>query len=144
MARDGATSVVCADMDLRFLELTAKKASDMSDHSTLEKLLLFRKVPHDSPELAPGEVDLFVTKNTYHHLHKRSEYLMLVKKGLAHGGKAVIVDFKKMDTPLGPPLAMRVSELVVAQELELAGFKKINVDSTTFTQHYIIEGTNED
>jgi predicted nicotinamide N-methyase len=144
MARAGATSVVCADMDLRFLEFAAKRATEMQDHAALEKQLLFRKVPHDSPELAPREVDLFVTKDTYHHLHKRSEYLMLVKKGLAVDGRVVIVDFKKKESPNGPPLEMRVSEMVVAQELELAGFKKVNIDSTTFAHHYVIEAINEE
>ena len=74
------------------------------------------------PGLRPAEADRVLTVDTYHHIADRTAYFSAVKAGVKPGGKLVIVDFKKEETPMGPPVAERLTPEQVAAELSGAGF----------------------
>jgi hypothetical protein len=51
----------------------------------------------------------------------------------------VIVDFKKEETPPGPPPELRLSAKEIEAELRSAGFTIKSVDTTTLPYQYIIK-----
>jgi cyclopropane fatty-acyl-phospholipid synthase-like methyltransferase len=91
----------------------------------------------DSPAI-PGPVDLVFVCDTYHHIEQRTAYFQKVAASLAPGGRLVIVDFKAIDTPVGPPLAMRVAPSQIDAELAPAGFKRASLDEATLPHQYIV------
>mgnify|MGYP006266490569 CR=1 FL=1 len=132
LAERGA-QVIAADVDDRFLEyISDKKRKRGVDNLTT------RKVPYDSPGLSPQEVDAAIIINTYHHINERIAYFAQVKQGLKPGGQLLVVDYKKEDTPHGPPMNHRMSAETVERELKEAGFQQIRIDPTTLTYQYMV------
>ncbi len=81
-----------------------------------------RIVKADDPELAPESVDIIFICDTYHHIEERVMYLANLKKALKPNGRIVIVEFYKRETPVGPPLEMKLSEETVREEFRQAGY----------------------
>ena len=77
----------------------------------------------DDPLLADASVDRFFICDTWHHIENRDPYLGLMKKMLKPGGEVVMVDFKKAETPVGPPQEMRIDRADLVKEMEKGGFK---------------------
>lgn len=76
----------------------------------------------DDPLLADGSVDRFFICNTWHHIENRARYLALLKKMLRPGGEVIMLDFKKEETPAGPPLEMRIDRADLVEEMKESGF----------------------
>jgi len=77
----------------------------------------------DDPLLADASVDRFFICDTWHHIENRDRYLALLKKMLKPGGQIVMVDFKKEQTPMGPPMEMRIERDDLVKEMEKNGFR---------------------
>ena len=77
----------------------------------------------DDPLLADASVDRFFICDTWHHIENRDRYLALLKKMLKPGGQIVMVDFKKEQTPMGPPMEMRIDRADLVKEMEKNGFR---------------------
>lgn len=77
----------------------------------------------DDPLLADASIDRFFICDTWHHIENHANYLGLMKKMLKPGGQVVMIDFKKAETPVGPPMEMRISRDVLLKEMEADGFK---------------------
>jgi cyclopropane fatty-acyl-phospholipid synthase-like methyltransferase len=110
----------------------------LSERATRENLPPLKAVlatPSD-PSI-PAPVDVVFTCNTYHHIEDRTAYFRKVAASLAPGGRLVIVDFKAMDTPVGPPLAMRIAPAQLDAELSAAGFQRASLDESTLPHQYI-------
>ena len=134
LAEAGAR-VIAADVDDRFLDYIKKKKKSLNLSDSIVEL---RKVPYNSPELVEYEVDVVLIVNTYHHIENRSEYFKKVKTGLKDDGRLVVIDFQKIELPVGPPLEMKLSPSEVESELDLAGFKEFSVDSTLLPYQCIL------
>ena len=130
MAQKGA-SVLALDVDDQFLNYI-----DTHSHDSLN--IITRKVPFDSPQLDSAEVDVVIVVDTYHHIENRYEYFRDVWRGMKAGGQLMIVDFKKKETPHGPPKEMRIEGFEVMRELQKAGFIKVVIDVKTLDYQYII------
>lgn len=61
------------------------------------------------PLLPRGACDVVLVVNTYHHFPDGPAYLRRLAASLRPGGRIVNVDFEKRPTPMGPPVARRVS-----------------------------------
>jgi SAM-dependent methyltransferase len=103
------------------------------------------KLPNLTPVLGtaadpaiPAAVDVIFLCDTYHHIDERTAYFRKVAASLAPGGRLVIVDFKKTETPVGPPLAMRVEPSRIDAELAPAGFRRASLDEATLPHQYIV------
>lgn len=133
---EAGARVIAADVDERFLSLIKEKQASLPRMAVggVET----RLVPYDSPSILPGELDIFFTVNTYHHIEDRVAYLKQVHQGLKSGGKAVIVDFFKADLPVGPPMDIKLSEEQVKAELLQAGFTDVRIDTQSLFYQYII------
>ncbi len=94
-------------------------------------------LPHD-PKLKPAEADVVLIVNTYTYIEDNVNYLKNLKRGIAKGGKIVIIDFKKRYTPVGPPIRNRVALGEVEQDLVGAGYQQIQSDDKTLDYQYII------
>ena len=134
LAKTGA-HVIAADVDQRFLDYITNKREKLGlndDHVSV------KKVPYDSPDLKNNEVDKAIIVNTYHHIEDRSAYFSKVKKGLKANGELIVIDFFKKETPMGPPVKMKMSEEQVVAELKAAGFEQFDVNQKLLPYQYII------
>lgn len=135
MVKAGAKKVIAADVDDRFQKYILDKKTKLS---ISDDQLELRKVPYESPNLADNEVDIALIVNTYHHIEDRSAYFTKVKKGLKPGGKLVVIDFFKKETPMGPPVEMKLSADTVRGELKKAGFTTFEVMEDVLEYQYIL------
>jgi arsenite methyltransferase len=77
----------------------------------------------DDPLLADASIDRFLICDTWHHIENHPRYLGLLKKMLKADGQVVMIDFKKTETPVGPPLEMRIDRGDLLREMETNGFR---------------------
>jgi ubiquinone/menaquinone biosynthesis C-methylase UbiE len=129
-----AGKVIAIDIDERFLRYIEDKKRKRKTGTNIET----RRTAPDSPGLKKAEADVVLIVDTFHHIDDRVKYLKTLKKGLRKKGALVIVDFKKEKTPVGPPLALRLTEAEVESELKAAGFRSIAIDRGTLPYQYIV------
>lgn len=77
----------------------------------------------DDPLLADASINRFFICDTWHHINDHSRYLACLRKMLQSDGQVVMIDFKKIKTPLGPPLEMRIDRDDLVREMETNGFR---------------------
>jgi ubiquinone/menaquinone biosynthesis C-methylase UbiE len=77
----------------------------------------------DDPHLPPGEFDLVMIVNTYHHFPDGPAFLRRVAKALRPGGRMVGIDFDKRETPVGPPVDHRVAREEFLRDARRAGLR---------------------
>jgi predicted methyltransferase len=77
----------------------------------------------DDPLLADRSVNRFFFSDSWHHIENQTKYLSLVKRMLKPGGEVVMVDFHKKETPVGPPLEMRIARDDLIKQMEKNGFR---------------------
>ena len=130
-----AARVIGIDIDQRFLDYIRQKKETQKLGGNIET----RLTTPDSPGLRDGEADVVLIVDTIHHIENRTEYLRKLKRGLRNGGVLVIVDFKKHETPAGPPVEFRLSADELKTELEAAGFKVAPADMETLPYQYVIK-----
>jgi ubiquinone/menaquinone biosynthesis C-methylase UbiE len=95
------------------------------------------KVPPHDPLLIDGSLDLAFVCDVYHHIEERDGYLRKLRKAVKPDGRVVIVDFYRKETPVGPPLSMRLSEETVRKELREAGLE-VTEELTFLPYQYIL------
>jgi ubiquinone/menaquinone biosynthesis C-methylase UbiE len=76
----------------------------------------------DDPLLTDSSIDRFFICDTWHHIENHDRYLALLKKMLRPGGQVVMIDFKKAETPVGPPMEMRIDRDDLVKEMDRNGF----------------------
>jgi predicted methyltransferase len=91
----------------------------------------------EDPLLADASVDRFFICDTWHHVGGHAKYLALLKKMLKPGGQVVMVDFKKTETPLGPPQEMRIDRDDLVKEMEKNGFR-LDAEHTFLPYQYFL------
>lgn len=130
-----AAKVIAIDIDKRFLDYIEQKKQTQKIGANIET----RLTAPDSPGLKPSEADIILIVDTLHHIENRIEYLKKLKNDLRKGGVLVIVDFKKEQTPVGPPVELRLAEEQVGSELRSAGFAVVSVDGDMLPYQYVIK-----
>lgn len=75
----------------------------------------------DDP-LLPRPVNRFLIVDVWHHIADQSAYLALMKKSLTPGGEVVMIDFKKEELPVGPPLNMKIAREDLIAQMQAHGF----------------------
>ena len=130
-----AAKVIAIDIDQRFLDYISQKKQTQKIDGNIET----RLTKPDSSGLKPREADMVLIVDTYHHINGRVEYLRRLKKCVRQDGVLVIIDFKKVKTPSGPPVELRVAEDQVESELKSAGFTIVSADRETLPYQYIVK-----
>lgn len=128
-----AEKVIALDIDTNFLQYINEQCAKHAREN-----VEVRHTPEHSPRLTPGEADAAIIVNTYHHIQNREAYFGQVAAGLKKGGKLLVVDFKAEETPMGPPVDMRIDPEVVIKELEAAGFVLQGIDRNLLPYQYVI------
>jgi len=77
----------------------------------------------DDPLLPNASVDRFVIVDTWHHIEDQPGYLAKMKRMLRPGGQVVMIDFQKVELPVGPPLAMKIARDDLVKQMGAAGFQ---------------------
>jgi len=109
-----AGKVYAVDIDEGLLAIVRKDAP--------ANLLTILAAP-DDPRLPEKSVDTIFFCDVLHHIDRRAAYLPKLLKALKPGGRVVNIDFYKKPLPLGPPMAMKLSEDQVIAEFSAAGFR---------------------
>jgi SAM-dependent methyltransferase len=113
MLPQGLVYAVDIEPDMvRYLEARAKREN-------LRNLTAVAGAP-DDPRL-PEKVDLILLVDVYHHIEDRARYFRKLSGSLRPGGRIAVIDFK-LDSPEGPPRAVRIAPDVVRTEMKAAGY----------------------
>ena len=133
---DRGARVVAIDIDPRALAWMDNEENDYSED--IQERFSTRLASEDNPNLEPGEADVILMVNTYGYIEDRVSYFTTLREGILPGGEIYIVDFKKVDTPIGPPLEERVASSTVSEELREAGYAIVEIDTTSLEYQYIL------
>lgn len=75
----------------------------------------------DDP-LLPQPVNRFLIVDVWHHIADQPAYLALMKTQLKPGGQVVMIDFKKEEIPVGPPMDMKIAREDLIAQMQANGF----------------------
>lgn len=109
----------------------------------LQDRLIIRLAEPNDPKLKSNEVDMVLLVNTYSYIQDRVNYFTRLNKAFRAGGIILIIDFKKKQTPFGPPVEERVDVTEVQKELKEAGYVVQKVDEESLDYQYIIKARIE-
>jgi ubiquinone/menaquinone biosynthesis C-methylase UbiE len=96
------------------------------------------KMGERSVPLPDGIADLIYMINLHHEL---DDQVMVIKESLRllkDGGKLMIIDWKKEETPEGPPLAIRVTDETIERQMLACGFTKIKKHAVLQYHNFLI------
>lgn len=119
-----AGKAIAVDIDAKLLEMAAQGAP--ANHATL-------LASAADPKLEPASVDTIFFCDVLHHISGRPAYYRKLLAALKPGGRVVMIDFHKRPLPVGPPVAMKLSDEEVIAEMEAAGMKLVRRE--TFLPH---------
>ena len=83
------------------------------------------KMEETQVPLEDGNADLVYMVNLHHELEDVASMMGEAYRLLKRGGTVLVMDWKKGETPSGPPQEIRVSESDIIRDVERAGFKDI-------------------
>jgi ubiquinone/menaquinone biosynthesis C-methylase UbiE len=98
------------------------------------------KMEESEVPLPDGIADLVYMIDVYHELEEPAKMLLEARRLLRKGGKLMIVDWKKQETPGGPPLHHRVAAQVIASHMAEGGFVDI-VSHEVLPYHCFLVGS---
>jgi ubiquinone/menaquinone biosynthesis C-methylase UbiE len=136
-----AKKVIAIDIDQRFIKYMNHRISDYPKN--LSSKFEARLASIDDPKLTDDEVQIVLVVNTYIYIQNRPKYFADLRKAISSNGKLLIVDFKNIKLPVGPPESIKLSGSQVVRELEQAGYKNVKLDNNTLEYQYIIQAENQ-
>jgi ubiquinone/menaquinone biosynthesis C-methylase UbiE len=83
------------------------------------------KMQESSVPLPEGMADLVYMINLHHELEEPEKVISEAYRLLKGGGILAIIDWKKEETPEGPPLSIRVSEDDIRRQIAAIGFSNV-------------------
>lgn len=131
-----AEKVIAIDIDQELISLMNQEK--MFYKQEIQNRIEARLADPDDPKLQDGEVDFIFLSNTYPYIENRIQYLKNLLPKFKHGGKIMIVDFKKKLTPFGPSQKNRMAQSEVEQEIISAGYNLLLSDDLKLEYQYII------
>lgn len=93
---------------------------------------------NDNPRIPAASVDAILIVDTLHHVDDRPAYLRRLRSALRPGGRIAVVDFKKEESDVGPPIAHRLAREQVLAEFELAGYRLVEEPAFLTYQYYLV------
>ena len=104
----------------------------------LQGIIIPLKMEESSVPLADGIANLVYMINLHHELE---DPVMILKESfriLRDGGKLIIIDWKKEETPEGPPLAIRVTEETIERQMLACDFTNIKKHAVLPYHNFLI------
>jgi len=96
------------------------------------------KMAESSVPLPDAMADLVYMINLHHELEQPQRILEEARRLLTRGGKLLIIDWKKEETPEGPPLELRVAEETIESQMLSAGFRDIKKYAFLPYHHFLV------
>lgn len=75
----------------------------------------------DDPKLPPNSLDVAILLSTYHEIAQPIDFIKKIKRALKPQGRLAILEFSD-ESPIGPPIQVRLPEELVIHEAQKAGF----------------------
>lgn len=88
--------------------------------------------------LPDGAIEALWTANTFHELDAPFEVMLEVRRVLRRDGRAFVIDWKREETPVGPPVEERVGVADVLETLRRAKFREIR-EHDVYPHHHVVE-----
>lgn len=132
-----AKKVIAIDIDPRFVTYLDSVRVNGLDEAYQDRLEP-RLAQPNNPNLRPNEVDVVTIVNTYMYIENRVAYLKTLQEGMAADARLLIIDFKKKNTPIGPPSDIRIPLYQVERELKEAGFKNVRTNDAALDYQYLV------
>lgn len=112
-------SVYALDINDEFLEIIKAKANN-------EKLFNIKtmKVLDTHYDIGAELVDLVILVTVLHEIENKDALLSELKRIIKNTGKIAIIEFRKQQTPMGPPVERRVGKDEVIKMCGRYGFNK--------------------
>ncbi len=92
----------------------------------------------DDPLLPDRAVNRFFFSESWHHIANQTKYLTLMKRMLKPGGEVVMIDFHKKETPVGPPMEMRIAREDLIKQMERNGFRLAKEHTFLPYQYFLV------
>lgn len=134
LAASGAL-VIAADIDQEFLDMIEEKRSKLNFDVEQVKT---KQISEKELNIESNSADIVLLVNVYHHITNRVDYFRRANSVLKKTGKIVIVDFYKKDLPVGPPKHHKISKEKILDELSVAGYKRLDINTELLDYQYII------
>ena len=96
------------------------------------------KMEENSLPLNDGIADLVYMINLHHELEQPVKLIVEACRLLEVGGMLAIIDWKKEETPEGPPVSIRVSEETIEHQMQGGGFGKIRKYGILPYHHFLV------
>ena len=96
------------------------------------------KMAESSVPLHDSIANLVYMINLHHELEDPVIILKESFRILRDGGKLIIIDWKKEETPEGPPLAIRVTDETIERQMLACGFTKIKKHAVLQYHNFLI------
>jgi len=94
----------------------------------------------DDPLLPPAACDVVLVVDTFHHFKDGVAFLWRLGASLKPGGRIVNVDFHKRETPVGPPMAARISREDFLATAKSAGLAVLGEQDFLPHQYLVVVG----
>lgn len=88
--------------------------------------------------LLPSCVDAACLANAFHELEAPVPSLREIKRILKPGGRLIVIDWKPIESPIGPPLSERVPLKMIYEALRAAGFEHLR-EHAVYPYHHVVE-----
>ncbi len=96
------------------------------------------KMDEDAVPLPDGIADLVYMINLHHELELPAAIMAEARRLLRKGGSLMIIDWKKEETPEGPPVSIRVAEETIMSDLRAAGFSGITLHKVLPYHNFVV------
>ena len=96
------------------------------------------KMEENSVPLSDEVADLVYMINLHHELEEPLRILEESRRLLKVGAKLLIIDWKKVETPEGPPLEIRVTEKTIEGQMIASGFANVTKYAVLPYHHFLV------
>lgn len=96
------------------------------------------RMEESSVPLPDGIADLVYMINLHHELEDAMRVIEESFRLLKKGGKLVIIDWKREETPQGPPVEIRVTEETIESQMHNNGFSNISRYAVLPYHHFLV------
>lgn len=103
-----------------------------------ERSVIPLKMDENSVPLPDAAADLVYMINLHHELEEPAKIISESYRLLKKGGKIAIIDWKREETPEGPPLGIRVSEETIEHQMRDCCFPAVRSYPVLPYHHFLI------
>lgn len=103
----------------------------------LKNVITVRSSEREIP-LSSSCVDAACLANAFHELEEPVSFLREAQRILKSSGRLIVIDWKPIETPMGPPLSERVPLQTILEALQMAGFRRWH-EHAIYPYHHVVE-----